>query len=74
MIDLLEVLLFFFIRNDLKGNVNFVKVLDGRFLHIRYKENEDVIDIINIYAPNKVAERSSFFMLYQKKYQNQMIL
>lgn len=38
------------------------------FLHIRYKENEDVIDIINIYVPNKVAERSSFFfMLYQKK-------
>lgn len=37
------------------------------FLHIRYKENEDVIDIINIYVPNKVAERSSFFDVISEK-------
>lgn len=47
----------FLIRNDLKENVEFVNGFDGRFLHIKYKDNEETFDIINVYAPNKVADR-----------------
>ena len=51
----------FLIRNDLKDNIKFEQGFNGRFLHIKYKENDEMIDIINIYAPNIVKERTRIF-------------
>lgn len=34
----------FFIRNDLKEYVEFVNGFDGRFLYIKYKDNEEIFD------------------------------
>lgn len=51
----------FLIRNDLKENVEFVNGFDGRFLYIKYKDNEEIFDIINVYVLNKVVDRLLFF-------------
>ena len=50
----------FFIRNNIKPSIEYVS-FDGRFLHITYKENDVIYDIINIYAPNSVKEKVLFF-------------
>lgn len=51
----------FWIRNDLKEYVEFVHGFVCRFVYIKYKDNEETFDMINVFAPNKVADRSSFF-------------
>lgn len=38
----------FLIRNDLKEYVEFVHGFVGRFLHIKYKDNEETFDMINL--------------------------
>lgn len=50
----------FLIRNDIKSNIEMVNGFDGRFLHVKYKENDNKYDIINVYAPNDVRERVMF--------------
>lgn len=50
----------FLIRNDIKSNIEMVNGFDGRFLHVKYKENYNKYDIINVYAPNDVRERVMF--------------
>ena len=51
----------FLIRNNIKSSIEYVNSFDGRFLHITYKENDVIYDIINIYAPNSVKEKVLFF-------------
>lgn len=51
----------FLVKNNIKTNIEKVKGFDGRYLHIKYKENDNNYDIINVYAPNDVKERVLFF-------------
>ena len=51
----------FLIRNNIKSSIEYVNSFDGRFLHITYKENDVIYDIINIHAPNSVKEKVLFF-------------
>lgn len=49
----------------LKEYVEFVHGFVRRFLHIKYKDNEETFDMIKVFAPNKVADRSSFLRIFQ---------
>ncbi|CAC5382434.1 unnamed protein product [Mytilus coruscus] len=40
---------------------------NGRFIHIKGKINDKLIDIYNIYAPNNVNERYEFFLKCKQK-------
>lgn len=50
----------FLIRNDIKLNIEMVNGFDGRFLYVKYKENDNKYDIINVYVFNDVRERVMF--------------
>jgi exonuclease III len=52
----------FLLKNSINSSIEFVNSVEGRFLHIRYRENNENFDIINLYAPNACKERTLFFL------------
>ena len=46
--------------------INYHKSEDSRIILINFKINEDIMTLINIYAPNNISERKSFFCKIQK--------
>lgn len=50
----------FLIRNDIKLNIEIVNGFDGRFLYVKYMENDNKYDNIYVYVFNDVRERVMF--------------
>jgi exonuclease III len=47
--------------NNKYDDVEFVSGSDGRFIHVSFMYNDVKYNVINIYAPNSVTQRSTFF-------------
>ncbi|CAC5397692.1 unnamed protein product [Mytilus coruscus] len=64
-------------NNYCKDKIQFVYSDEkGRFLHVTFLENEKLYNIISLYAPNTVAERTEFFKfvkLYTENMDNLII-
>ncbi|CAG2191734.1 unnamed protein product [Mytilus edulis] len=64
-------------NNYCKDKIKFVYSDEkGRFLHVTFIENEKLYNIISLYAPNTVTERSEFFefvKLYTENMDNLII-
>lgn len=51
----------FLVSEKYKQNVKEIKNFCGRFIHIQLEEQNKIIDLVNIYAPNVVNDRDLFF-------------
>ena len=51
----------FMVSNRVKNNIEEIQNFDGRCIHIKFKQDEKEIDIVNCYAPNIVKDKFNFF-------------
>ncbi len=62
------------IKRNCGLQVNYVEAKDGCFLHCLVVWEEEIYNLINIYAPNDLSERSVFFSFVDTKLWAQNIL
>ncbi|CAC5366471.1 unnamed protein product [Mytilus coruscus] len=51
----------FLISKKVEHEVNYIQSFDGRCVHIQLQQDDQLINIVNCYAPNSVLERTTFF-------------
>ena len=59
------------VSNECKEKTKLVyKDNEGRFIHVTYETDNQIFNIVSVYAPNKYLEKSKYFKIIKQYIEN----